>query len=422
MDASRIRQAVRETQDEAVALLQELIRIDTQSIGHGLDGREGNATGWLESQMTALGCTVDIFEPDNARLAGYRDYTPGHSYKGRPNVVGRYRGSGGGRSLILNTHIDVVPPGDESDWRYPPFSGTVAEGRVYRRGTSDTKSGMAVSLHALRILQRLGFKPRGDVILEAVVDEEGGGNGTLACVDRGYTADGAVCFEPTEGAVAIAHRGVLSLRILVEGQSGHAATKWRRGVSAIEKAMRLVRRLHELEHDWLAHKVDPYLPAPTITVGQMVAGIGPTTIPQSCRLEVDVKYLPREADEAGLGSRVKAEVEAALLQEAQADPWLREHPPGFEWYVDVPPSSLRPDHPFALAASEVLEQVSGQGVLGGFPAGCDARILSGVGKTPSIIYGPGSLLDAHAVDESVSIEAYLRAIEFTACLIARWTA
>lgn len=422
MDESRIRQAVRETRDEAVALLQALIQIDTQAIGHGVDGREGNATAWLESQMTALGCSVDIFEPDNERLVGYRDYTPGHSYTGRPNVVGRYRGRGGGRSLLLNTHIDVVPPGDESAWRYPPFSGTAAGGRVYGRGTSDTKSGMAVSLHALRILQRLGFEPGGDVILAGVVDEEGGGNGTLACVDRGYTADGAICFEPTEGTVAIAHRGVLSLRIRVEGQAGHAATKWRRGVSAIEKALRLVRRLHDLEHHWLAHKVDPYLPAPTITVGQMVGGIGPTTVPQSCVLEVDVKYLPAEVDEAGLGGRVKAEVEAALRQEAEADPWLREHPPTFEWYVDVPPSSLDPDHAFALAAGETLQRMRGQGTLGGFPAGCDARILSGAGKTPTIIYGPGSLLDAHAVDESVSIEAYLRAIEFVACLMARWTA
>ncbi|BAS28170.1 ArgE/DapE family deacylase [Limnochorda pilosa] len=422
MDQNRIRQAVAETREEAVALLRELIRIDTQAVDHGLDGREGNATAWLEGQMKVLGCSVDVFEPDNARLAGYRDYTPGHSYQGRPNVVGRLPGRGGGRSLILNTHIDVVPPGDESAWRHPPFSGTVADGRVYGRGTSDTKSGMAVSLHALRILRQLGFEPRGEVIIEGVVDEEGGGNGTLACVDRGYTADGAICFEPTEGAVAIAHRGVLSLRIRVAGEAGHAATKWRRGVSAIEKAMRLVRRLNELEHGWLAHKVDPYLPAPTITVGKMAGGIGPTTVPQACVLEVDVKYLPSEVDEAGLGGRVKAEVEAALLQEAQADPWLREHPPAFEWYVDVPPSALEPDHPFAVAAAETLRGATGQGTLGGFPAGCDARILSGAGKTPSIIYGPGSLLEAHAVDESVTIDAYLQAIEFVAQLIARWTA
>ncbi|MGE5553564.1 MAG: ArgE/DapE family deacylase [Betaproteobacteria bacterium] len=420
--AADIRAALNGVRDEALELLRQLLAIDTQVIEHGVTGLEGNATEWLQKQLEALGCAVDVFEPNNERLQKYADFTPGHQYQGRPNVVGVWHGQGGGRSLILNTHIDVVPPGEENEWTYGPFSGAIADGLVYGRGASDTKSGMTISLMAIRLLQSVGFKPRGRVIVEGVVDEEGGGNGTLACIDRGYTADGAICFEPTEGRLLVAHRGVMSLRIKVFGLAGHAATKWRKGVSAVEKAIRLVRRLQELEHRWLAEKSGGLLPAPTITVGKFAGGIGPTTIPENCTLEVDVKYLPSEVDEQGQGGRVRAEVEAAVLEECRGDAWLSEHLPVFEWFVDVPPSYTPVDHPFVVSAREVMAEVGGSPELGGFPAGCDARLLTNIGKTPSLIYGPGSLGQAHAVNESLPVEAYLQAIETVALLIGRWTA
>ena len=112
-------------------------------------------------------------------------------------MVAVLKGTGGGKSIILNGHIDVVPVGDEQNWKQDPFSGHIEAGKLYGRGSTDMKGGTVSLLMALEALIALGIRLKGDVIFQSVIEEESGGAGTLAAVLRGYQADGAIIPEPT---------------------------------------------------------------------------------------------------------------------------------------------------------------------------------------------------------------------------------
>ena len=124
----------------AIQFLQSLIRIDSTFIEQGRYGRELECQKWLEGQLGNWGLDVDLFEPDNEILQGHPDFNPGHDYSNRPNLVAVCHGSGGGKSIILNGHIDTVPVGDPGDWSYGAFSGDIVDGKLYGRGAADMKA------------------------------------------------------------------------------------------------------------------------------------------------------------------------------------------------------------------------------------------------------------------------------------------
>ena len=141
---------------DIVAFLQALIRIESPT------GSEGPIQKFLASHLSQMGLRVDIFEPEPERLRGYPGYVePDLPFAGRPNVVGVLGGSGGGRSLLLNGHVDTVPLDADGDWTDGPLSGSVREGKVWGRGASDMKAGVAAMTMAVDILQRLGLRPAG---------------------------------------------------------------------------------------------------------------------------------------------------------------------------------------------------------------------------------------------------------------------
>ena len=180
---------------------------------------------------------------------------PWHHWEGRPITVGTVRGQGGGRSLIVNGHIDVVSPGDLERWTTPPFAADVRDGRIYGRGAVDMKGGVAAALFALRALADIGVRLRGDVIFEAVPDEETCAMGTVAAIERGYRADAGLVPEPTLLNLWIATRGLLHGSFVVPGRSAHAEVNQARwedggGVNAIERAVPLLASLGELSGEW----------------------------------------------------------------------------------------------------------------------------------------------------------------------------
>ncbi|MBW7455794.1 M20/M25/M40 family metallo-hydrolase, partial [Paenibacillus sepulcri] len=148
-----------------------------------------NAQQVIMEKFNELGLEIDVFEPENERLYAYKEADRGHYYENRPNVVGVWKGTGGGRSLILNGHIDTMPFDQLDKWTSHPLQPTRSEGKLYGRGSCDMKAGVAAMIMAVENLVKHGMRLKGDVILQSVVDEEGGGNGTLACLDRGYRAD-----------------------------------------------------------------------------------------------------------------------------------------------------------------------------------------------------------------------------------------
>ena len=254
------------------------------------------------------------------------------------------------------------------------------------------KAGVAAMILAVKYLNDLDISHHGDIIIESVVDEEGGGNGTLACVAEGYKADAAIVTEPTGLQMYCASRGVFLLKVEVSGKPSHACFKWN-GVNAIEKAIKIAEGLKELETRWLATRKNPLLPSPTITLGQIEGGISAATVPGNCTMRFDVKYLPYEIDGNGnkvivKSEEIKEEVAECIRRVCQADPWLEKHPAKLEWYLSVMPHSIDIDHPLIGVAAKFAMRC-GKHMISGLPSGADARHLQNNGNIPTILFGPG---------------------------------
>ncbi len=223
-----IAKAVEQRADRIVGTLCDIVRFpsivksDPREAGPG----ERDCQLYLQKRLEALGFTTDLWDPDGpalyAKYEGRPGANKGRTFEGRPNLAGVLKGKGDGRSIMLTGHIDVVPPGAAEHWISDPFAPVVSEGFVRGRGTVDMKGGVACMLMAIEILKEIGVTLAGDVVFTTVVDEEIGGMGSLAMVDRGYRADAGIMTEPTANRIAPLCHGILWGRIIVDGIGGHA--------------------------------------------------------------------------------------------------------------------------------------------------------------------------------------------------------
>ena len=223
--------------DGLVEYLCELISIPS------MGGQESAAQRNVAAKMRGFGLAVETWDVDFDKLRSHPAFSMPIQRKDGIGVVGSYGGRKG-RSLIINGHIDVVSPGDESKWRYPPWKGTVAEGRVYGRGSADMKGGIVAALFAVKAIVDSGVPLKGRVMLETVIGEEDGGVGALDAVLRGYRADAAIVPEPSELSAVPAHAGVMAFRVTVQGKAAHASLRTD-GVSAIDKFLTPLRSPEE---------------------------------------------------------------------------------------------------------------------------------------------------------------------------------
>ncbi len=419
------KQTIEQNRAKYIEFLSSLVKFDTSVIRHGEDGQEGPAQAWLADYLTRMGGDVDLFEPDNERMSAYSGHNKGHSYKNRPNLVAVIKGSGGGKSLILNGHMDTMPSGDLKQWNTDPWTLTEKDGRLYGLGADDMKGGLSALVLAVELVLQSGFRPRGDIIIQSVVDEEGGGNGTLACVDRGYRADGAIIAEGSMLEVFTANRGAWLAQTYVQGAPIHASLKGF-GHNAIEKTVKIIQSLRELEVKWMTTKRHPLLAPPTINIGCINGGVAASTVAESCTLKFDVEYYPSEIDRFGETHQVDkdaiiTEVEGWLNAMASGDEWLREHPIAYEWYQDCAPFETAVDHPLTQTLADAVRDVTGKRVISGMSAGCDARHLTNIANIPTVVCGPGTLHNAHVVNEFLPLTQFLQAIEVYANMIVRWT-
>ena len=409
----------KEQQEKSLAFLKKLVAFDTSVIRHGEEGQEKDAQMYLAEYLRTLGCSVDVFEPDNEKMKDYPGYNSGHSYAGRPNVVAVYKGSGGGKSLILNGHMDTMPSGDLDMWHTDPWQMTEKDGNLYGLGTDDMKGGLS----ALVLAE--GFCPAGDVIIESVVDEEGGGNGTLACVERGYRADGAIIAEGSNLEVFAANRGAWLVSAEITGRPIHASLRGF-GENAIEKMVKVIRSIRELETKWMTTRRHPLLAPPTMNIGYIEGGVAASTVAEKCIMKFDVEYFPSEIDKYGNRhlvdkDEIVKEVEAHINLMAAGDTWLREHPIAFSWYQDCPPFETDIQDPLVQTLADAAGRVTGKRVISGMTAGCDARHLTNIAKVPTVVFGPGTCHNAHVVNEYLPVEQYFQAIETYMEMIREWT-
>jgi acetylornithine deacetylase len=417
MEATLLSNAVDVARNDMIGFLQKMVQSPS------LPNEEHQVQNLIAQKLKSLGLEVDIvpsYFEDLRHHSAFGD--DGFSPTDRINVVGRWRGtqSGDGHSLILNGHVDVVPVGDLTLWDDSPWSGVIRNGRLYGRGACDMKAGLCAGIFAVDVLQRLGYHPARDVLIEAVIGEESGGIGTLTTIVKGYTAEAAVLLEPTRLAICPVQSGALTFRLTVAGRSIHAAMK-PYGVSAIEKFALLLHAINQLEaerHRAFKHPLyeDPNNIAP-ISVGTVRGGNWHSTVPDEVVAEGRMGVLPGESNETA-----RKALETAIQLAAEADPWLGENLPKLEWFEGQFASGETPlDHPLIQQLSEVHRQVTGAApVMRGVPYGSDMRLFINEAKIPATHYGPGDVGVAHAANEFVHLDEVITATKVVAGLVAAW--
>jgi acetylornithine deacetylase len=399
--------------DDIVALLCELIGYDTTSRGSVEDPARDEAAlqQALADRLAAHDAEIDLWEPAPEDVAGHPLSVEGIGFAGRPQLAARLRGAGGGRSLLLNGHIDVVPARREDGWAHDPFEAQVTEGRVVGRGACDMKGGIAAMVVAAEVLAEAGGA-RGDLLVCTNTDEESSGVGGLACARRGVSADFAIVTEPSGLEVWPACRGSVYCTIEVRGRAGHAEQEhahWQEGgaVNAMEKGRFLLDGVDRLRREWrsragLRHAL---LDPPDIVPTRFIADGGwSVTIPDRAEIVLAVLVLPQQADARGWTSDVQAEVEAHLRRWCDTDSWLAAHPPTFRWHTEVNPSETSRDADSVQALLGANAALGLPLTLGGLGSWYDGATFALETGTPALMYGPRSIDWAHTVGEFVHID------------------
>jgi acetylornithine deacetylase len=408
----RVLAAVDAASDQLAALVGGLVRIPSVT---GTDA-EHDLVHHLAERCATDGLEVDHWRIDlNAAVADVN--FPGMEAPRTQafGLVGRLPGRGDGPSLMLNCHLDVVPPGDLRTWTGPdPFDGAVRGGRVHGRGACDMKGGLAAALIAIRALARTGVPLRGDLLLAGVQGEEDGGLGTFATLARGWRADVCVIPEPTDLALVPANAGALTFRLRVPGRAAHASRRTL-GVSAVDKLWPITRALAELEAKRNA-EVDPLMRrwpiAYPISLGVVHAGDWASTVPDLLVAEGRMGVALGE-----LAETARRDLEDAVADACAADPWLRDYPVEVRWWGgQFGPGRVDSAAPLVAAVARAHAAVGGgPQETYGVPYGSDLRLMVAAG-VPTVHYGPGDGGLAHGPDESVPLAQVLTCARTLAAL------
>ncbi|MFQ5762691.1 MAG: ArgE/DapE family deacylase [Candidatus Bathyarchaeia archaeon] len=416
--------------DDIVRFCSDMVKISTVTptyLGVNYDeviGGEKKCNEFVAERLRRISCKIDMWEPVPQRA----------------NLVGTLKSEGGGKSLILMGHIDVVPPGKPELWTYPPFSGHVEDGKIHGRGASDCKAGIAAMIAAVEAIQKAGYTLKGDVLLESVIGEETGEGGAeganpigaVTTVSRGHKADGAIIAEAFEG-IWVTQPHLFWMKVTVTGKTAHSMLRRDLihagglgstiGVSAVDKGFKVYETIRELERQWGITKKHPLLPHGHFTLGANVVRGGPGEIltpyiiPDVFTLDYCVWAHPQE--EVAV---VKKEIEDCINAVASADEWLRDHPPKVEWKLWWGPYNTPENHPLVKTVSDAYEQVTQtKPQLAGCPGVLDCTFLEAQG-IPCVSHGPGGAGAAteHAENEFVVIDDIMRATKVLSLATLDW--
>jgi len=408
IDPEAIRASVEDRLASTRAFLRDLISFPSTS------GEEHELMCWAEEAFEDLGVEVGRVALSD-RIKEDEDYSspiPDIRYDGRFNLRLRLPGSGPGRSLLLNTHTDVVPP---SRGQEDPFEAVEANGIIYGRGACDAKGQVATIYLVLAALGKLDVKPAGDLIVHLVVEEENGGNGTLAMARAGEKADGCIVMEPTAGKILTSVRGAVWFRLLLRGKPGHSGRAGET-VSALALARKAMDVLEKYHADLLAASrgiplFDKYENPMPITFGRLAAGDWPATAPGQATLEGVLGFLPNKTR-----YEVMEEFRAAL---ASSDPALKERVE-VEFIYRHDCHVLEPGHPLAATLRECCGDWSLPAEVDAMTASCDSWMYHNQLGIPTLVYGPGSLGYAHSNEEQIAVGQIAEAACVLTDFVLRW--
>ena len=408
--------------EEYLGYLKDLVAIDTRDLGHGIDGgKEKEGQEYLYKLFEKIG--ADSIRKDPMReesikkcLEEYGEGNPGHNYEDRYNLYADFGAKGSKKTLMFNGHIDTMTPGDETKWTYPPHEPTVSKGRLYGLGSCDMKAGLVAATMAVKLLKDADIELPVNVKICSVCDEEGGGNGSMQAIMSGERADAVVVCEPTSLKLIAAHMGFVFFRVSVTGRANHSGEK-QAGVSAIEKAVKLIRALEELEHKWLLTHKHPLLPAPNLNVGTIHGGSAGSTVAGDCCFELCIHYLPNVMSYESVYKEFTDTIDLA----SRGDEWLCENKPQISMYQSGGAFEQDTDAVIVSAFKKAYNEALGKKLdIVGSPAGCDSRLWKNIAKSDVVQFGPGNLKECHAIDEYVELDQFYKSISVYAELILEY--
>lgn len=413
---SAILRAVDDLHAEQIAFLKRLVQCPS------LRGAEEDVQLLIEDELQRR--SYRVTRVPTVRLASDPRFSPGEIDYGHTWSLLAHRHDGsGGRSLILNAHVDVVPEGQTDRWTHEPFSGTVEGDWMYGRGAGDMKAGLAAIVFGLEALERAGVRPTGKVQIHAVVEEEITGNGAASLLAQGHLADAVLVPEPSDEQLVRANSGVIKFRVTIQGTPAHPREP-ERGRSAIDLALYVLTRLKELERRWNAQRFDhpgfeAFSNPAALTVGTISGGEWIASLPASCTFEGRVGFYPGDRP-----SDRQREFERFITCVAESSEEFRGcPPPQIEWVGVCQPGYTIAPGGAAEAALDIARRTAllSDSVLPDcvMPAYLDATLYANYGGIPSLVYGPIAE-NIHGFDERVSLSSLARVTKTLALFMAIW--
>lgn len=414
--------------------LSELIQKKSLNMGEPNTGNEREVQQYLKDNLTEMGLSLRVDTAGDPN---------------RENVTGKLCGLGGGRDLILNAHADVVPPGDLAMWKDDPFSGKIENGKVYGRGASDCKNGLAAGLWAIRAVQASGIKLRGNVYYTSTVGEESCEGETigaaLAMHPEEYNEPFAIIGEATDLEVQPVSSGLFFFQLCVPGKPVHVSKRNLAvfpqnihlpcgsavGVDALEKALPFIQYFYRLEREWNFKLRDKCLGSGGYPLADNI-GVGLFTF-SPVKIEGGM-YLGSMMDkltiryavwypESGDRDKLIQEIVDGVNAIASTDLWLRENPP----QLDIPiPQIWRGfqtdyDHPGVQALMRSVEQsLNRPAIMSGFPAVSDATFIAQKGIPCAVFGSAASGANIHGFNENADILGLADTAKALAHMIVNW--
>jgi len=408
---ARLWQAIEERQDELVTLIADLVRIPS------LLGDEAAIQAVVADHLTTSGFATETWELDESIKSEPNAGDSGVPFAGRPNVAGVLGGTGDGRSLIVNGHVDVVSPEPVAAWSHDPWGAEIVGDRMYGRGAYDMKSGVGLNLWLPRLLQDLGLHLRGDLIIHSVIEEECTGNGALAASLRHHAA-AAVVTEPTGGSLTSAHVGVLWFRIGIEGVSWHAMQAYR-GVNAITHAVPVIQALQALDrrlNEQPPHPAFADIEHPiNLNIGVIQGGDWPSTVPGACELHCRLAVYPGQSV-----ADAHHTIEAAVAEAAAQNDWLREHPPAISYDgFQSAGSEVALDAPSIRCLGQWHQRVAGSPMQSRIGTGINDMRYYNFAGVPAGCYGADGG-NAHGADEWLDLTSLVPTAKVLGAFILDW--
>jgi acetylornithine deacetylase/succinyl-diaminopimelate desuccinylase len=333
----------------------------------------------------------------------------------RSNIIARLPGTGGGRSLAFNGHLDTVPPYTME----APFGAALRDNRIHGRGTVDMKGPIAAMIMAMLAFHRSGIQLKGDLYFTGVLAEETNSDGSEALIESGFKTDGAIVGEPSAGEYAIGHRGLEWLAVEIIGKSAHGGVP-EAGINAIVNAAKFIMRVQEKVVPRLKGIQNPWMGPSVMNFGRIEGGTQPSTVADRCTILLDRRYTPAEelAD-------VLSEYEEILEELKREDPKfhgvLRRMESSLMKKYDHVPMETSPEDPLVHCVKASLEAVRG------VPPGLttrrgwtDAAILNYYGKIATVVYGPGDISRSHNPHEYITVEELVEGFQVYALIAAKY--